>query len=75
VALTLGTVRRAELSEVVEYQTIRRRLMLAGGAATEPWGRVYDDLITVRGGGHDGLRFTDGAPRRALSAFSRMGAL
>jgi CHAD domain-containing protein len=52
-----GTVRRSELTAVVEYATTRRRLVMAAGAEKEPWGEVDDDLTTVRGGSNSGTRF------------------
>jgi CHAD domain-containing protein len=55
--ILLGTVRRSELRVVAEYDTTRRRLLLTAGAGEEPWGEIYDDLITVRGGSNEGLRF------------------
>ncbi len=55
--ILLGTVRRSELRAVAEFDTTRRRLVLAAGTADQPWGEVDDDLTTVRGGHNDGLRF------------------
>jgi hypothetical protein len=55
--ILLGTVRRSELKVVAEYDTTRRRLWLAADVGDEPWGEVDDDLIAVRSGPNDGLRF------------------
>jgi CHAD domain-containing protein len=52
-----GTVRRSELTSVAEYDTTRRRLVMAAGTEEEPWGEVDDDLTTVRGGSNAGIRF------------------
>jgi CHAD domain-containing protein len=52
-----GVVRRSELETVAEYDTTRRRMELADGAAAPTWGQVEDDLITINGGPNDGLRF------------------
>jgi hypothetical protein len=55
--ILLGTVRRSELKVVAEYDATRRRMLLTARAGEEPWGEIDDDLITVRGGSSDGLRF------------------
>ena len=72
--ILLGTVRRSELSVVAEYDTTRRRLVLAAGPGDEPWGEIEDDLITVTGGSSDGSALSphQRAPSLGVSRRSRL---
>jgi CHAD domain-containing protein len=56
-AIVRGLARRLTLGEVVVLETRRRRLALHGPGTGRPWGELDDDLVTVVGGPHDGLRF------------------
>jgi CHAD domain-containing protein len=53
-ALLRGLVRRAQLEELVELRTTRRRLSLSDRDASA---ELDDDVVTVVGGARDGLRF------------------
>ncbi len=55
--LLRGVVRRSVLGEVVRLDTRRRRLALHGLGTGPAWGELDDDLVSVVGGPHDGLRF------------------
>lgn len=56
--LLRGIVRHAHLQLVAELHTVRRPLQLQDGHG-RPWAELDDDLVTVRGGPRDGLRFRE----------------
>lgn len=79
-----GMQRRAELQQVAELETTRRRLLLKDPERGDTWGELDDDLVTVTGGSGQSTGFrqievevgVDGAPPAAavLSLLREAGA-